>query len=290
MVYSSNASGGYNVNLGILNNGNTTIRGTVNSGAITTSGIINLNGDNLQFPNTLNQYKINLYGTNSYGFGIAGSTLMYSSPSYHKFYNGTTNTFTINGSGNIGILNTAPWAPLNVGDSSVASNGYINIAKNSGGNRNSRLGFDTSFNICLGDYGNANNTSNAWNPQLIMAYNAPYNCINVASNGVVTMVNGYTTSDERIKTNIKTIENALDKTLLLRGVEYNDFRFEPDKKHIGLIAQEVELIIPEVINVSVLDNIKSVSYGSLVGLLIEAIKEQQKQINDLRTAMLSKWP
>jgi hypothetical protein len=37
-------------------------------------------------------------------------------------------------------------------------------------------------------------------------------------------------SDERIKTNIKTIENALDKVLLLRGVEYNDIRIEPERK------------------------------------------------------------
>ncbi len=37
-------------------------------------------------------------------------------------------------------------------------------------------------------------------------------------------------SDERIKTNFKTIENALDKTILLRGVEYNDIRIEPEKR------------------------------------------------------------
>ena len=43
----------------------------------------------------------------------------------------------------------------------------------------------------------------------------------------------YLTSDERIKTNIKTIENALDKTLLLRGVEYNDIRIEPEKKKLA---------------------------------------------------------
>ena len=46
-------------------------------------------------------------------------------------------------------------------------------------------------------------------------------------------------SDERIKTNIKTIENALDKVLLLHGVEYNDIRIEPEIKKIGLISQEV---------------------------------------------------
>jgi hypothetical protein len=49
---------------------------------------------------------------------------------------------------------------------------------------------------------------------------------------------GYgTSSDERIKINIKTIQNALDKTLLLRGVEYNDFRI--GYKEIGIIVQEV---------------------------------------------------
>ena len=88
-------------------------------------------------------------------------------------------------------------------------------------------------------------------------------------------------SDERIKTNIKTIENALDKTLLLRGVEYNDFRIEPERKRIGLIAQETELIIPEVVRTGD-DGLKSIEYQNLVGLLIEAIKDQQKQINDLK--------
>ena len=85
-------------------------------------------------------------------------------------------------------------------------------------------------------------------------------------------------SDERIKTNIKTIENALDKTLLLRGVEYNDFRIEPEKKKIGLIAQEVELIIPEVIHTDDKTTMKSIEYQTLVPLLIEAIKELNNKV------------
>jgi hypothetical protein len=92
-------------------------------------------------------------------------------------------------------------------------------------------------------------------------------------------------SDERIKTNIKTIENALDKTLLLRGVEYNDFRIEPERKRIGLIAQEVELIVPEVVRTD--DNgMKSIEYQNLIGLLVEAIKDQQKQINELKNILI----
>ncbi len=59
---------------------------------------------------------------------------------------------------------------------------------------------------------------------------------------------GYgTSSDDRLKTEIKTIENGLDKTLLLSGVEYKRFEIEPDITKLGLIAQEVELIVPEVV-------------------------------------------
>ena len=93
-------------------------------------------------------------------------------------------------------------------------------------------------------------------------------------------------SDERIKTNVRTIENALDKTLLLRGVNYNDFRIEPDKLKMGLIAQEVELIVPEVVHTDEETTMKSLEYSSLVGLLVEAIKEQQKQINELKNILI----
>ena len=94
-----------------------------------------------------------------------------------------------------------------------------------------------------------------------------------------------TGSDERIKTNIKTIENALDKTLLLRGVEFN-LILEQEKKRIGLIAQEVELIIPEVVHTDENTTLKSIEYQNLVGLLVEAIKDQQKQINELKNILI----
>ena len=85
-------------------------------------------------------------------------------------------------------------------------------------------------------------------------------------------------SDIKIKTNIKTIPNALEKTLQLRGVEFD--RIDTEEHQVGVIAQEVEEVIPEV----VLDNgeIKSVAYGNLVGVLIEAIKEQNGIIENLK--------
>ncbi len=62
----------------------------------------------------------------------------------------------------------------------------------------------------------------------------------------------------------------------LRGVEYNDIRIVPERNRIGLIAQEVELIIPEVVRTSEEDGSKWIEYQHLV-VLIEAIKEQQNK-------------
>ncbi len=142
------------------------------------------------------------------------------------------------------------------------------------------MGYTDTFFFVIGDYGNTN-ASNALTQQLAIVYSAP--ALSLIIGSAVVMQYGYAgASDERIKTNIKTIENALDKTLLLRGVEYNAIRIEPDRKRIGLIAQETELIVPEVVRTDEETGLKSIEYQNLVGLLIEAIKEQQKQINDLK--------
>ena len=91
-------------------------------------------------------------------------------------------------------------------------------------------------------------------------------------------------SDIKLKTNIKKIDNALDKVLKLRGAEYD--RIDKDNKHeIGVIAQEVEKIIPELVNTSEDPDggeTKTVSYGNMVAVLIEAIKEQNEVINKMK--------
>jgi len=169
----------------------------------------------------------------------------------------------------------------------VGSNPAIIFGKNTGGGvRNAYMGYTDTFFFTIGDWGNQNVGPNTLTSQLAIIYSAPYASLVIGLNGYVTMQYGSGgASDERIKTNIKTIENALDKTLLLRGVEYNDFRIEPERKRIGLIAQEVELIVPEVVRTSEEDGMKSIEYQNLVGLLIEAIKDQQKQINELKNIL-----
>jgi len=101
---------------------------------------------------------------------------------------------------------------------------------------------------------------------------------NIFADSDVTASNFNTTSDARIKTNVRTIYDALDKTMQLRGV-YFDKNGKPD---IGLIAQEVEEVMPMVVN-TLNDEMqtKTVNYGGLVGLLVQAIKSQQEQIDDL---------
>ena len=89
-------------------------------------------------------------------------------------------------------------------------------------------------------------------------------------------------SDILSKENIKTLDNALSKILVMRGVSFT-WKGTEDKS-IGLIAQEVEHILPEVVSTSE-DGIKSVSYDSIIGLLIEGIKEQQQTIEQMKSSI-----
>jgi len=81
-------------------------------------------------------------------------------------------------------------------------------------------------------------------------------------------------SDERLKSNIKTLDGS--KVLKMRGVSFD----KDGKKGSGVIAQELEKVAPELVHNE--SEYKGVAYGNLTGYLIEAIKEQQKQIDDLK--------
>ena len=94
-------------------------------------------------------------------------------------------------------------------------------------------------------------------------------------------------SDKRLKKNIKTYDGALDKVLKMRAVNFNWRANEFPSRHyknsnqIGVIAQEVEKVIPELVNEGP-EGYKSVDYSKMSAVLIEAIKEQQKQIEELK--------
>ena len=190
--------------------------------------------------------------------------------------------------GRVGIANTNPQSMLHLGNCEVINSAPVIVFGknvNNVGFRNAFMGYTDNFFFVIGDYGNTNAGANTLTSQLAILYSAPASSLVIQGSGYVQMPYGSGTgSDERIKSNIKTIENALDKTLLLRGVEFN-LNIEPERKRIGLIAQEVELIIPEVVRTSEDDGLKSIEYQNIVGLLVEAIKDQQKQINELKNIL-----
>ena len=89
-------------------------------------------------------------------------------------------------------------------------------------------------------------------------------------------------SDERLKDNVKTIDGALDKISNLRGVSYNRNDIDDKSKKIGVIAQEVNEVVPEVVNYNKDNDKYSVAYGNMAGLFIEAIKELKAEVTDLK--------
>src|SRR5262249_10153961 len=94
-------------------------------------------------------------------------------------------------------------------------------------------------------------------------------------------------SDARYKQNIATLENALEAVQRLRGVTFEWRREEFPKmafragRQVGFLAQEVEEVLPEVVRTNA-DGYKTVAYGKVVPLLVEAMKQQQAQIDALR--------
>lgn len=82
-------------------------------------------------------------------------------------------------------------------------------------------------------------------------------------------------SDIRLKDDVQTIENALDKVSRMRGVTFN----MNGKRSAGVIAQELQEVMPELVNDG---EYLSVAYGNLVGVLIEAIKELKAEIDELK--------
>jgi hypothetical protein len=86
-------------------------------------------------------------------------------------------------------------------------------------------------------------------------------------------------SDESLKKDVKTIEGALDKTKELRGVEFT--RIADDSRSIGVIAQELENVLPELVLTDD-EGIKSVNYAQITGLLIEAVKELSAKVDELK--------
>lgn len=180
---------------------------------------------------------------------------------------GTTLNFT--GAG-VTASGTGSTKTINIpGGSSTATN--ITITANNSTNETVYLTF---VDGATGTQGLETDTGLLYNPSTGLISTAA-----LAATGDVTAANFVSSSDIRLKGNIEDIDGAINKVMQLRGVSY----VKQDRKEIGVIAQEIEEVIPEVVHTAV-DGYKSVAYGNIVGLLIEAIKDLQTQVDELKAS------
>lgn len=165
---------------------------------------------------------------------------------------------TIDSSGNIGINKPSPAYPLDV-------SGNINftgdLKKNGANVTFTPAGINSAGNIGI----------NKASGTVALDVNG-----DIIASGNVTAY-----SDQRAKENIVTIDSPLDKIMKMRGVYYTR-KDIPGPRQVGVIAQEVEEILPEVVLTdSTEEKKKSVAYGNIVALLIEGMKAQQSTIDSL---------
>lgn len=300
--YTSSSLNNSTVKMSILGNGNVGIGSSnpklnLEVGGTNPAVVIKASGENqkailyMATPNTPDgAYKCALIaeGLGSWSRSKFHITLNNTTDNTYPTYNASLAdaSFTFDYSGNMGLMNQNPISDggvncfMNIANSSLAGNsGNIVIHKMNfvGGSRHFRIGITDGFYFSFGDFG-FNNTAGTWTKQFQMPYGCPENSLLIDSLGRCYSVAFIPSSDQKIKTDIRTIDNALWKVKQLRGVYYT--HIIDGSKNIGLIAQEVEGIIPEVVSYNEMSQLKGINYNNMVGLLINAIKEQQEIIEN----------
>jgi hypothetical protein len=105
--------------------------------------------------------------------------------------------------------------------------------------------------------------------------------LNLTTDGTLTTA----TSDISMKENINQITDALDIVNRLRGVTFTWKNDTAKTRQIGMIAQEVEPVVPEIVFTNPVDGLKGINYSQATALLVEAIKEQQQQIESYKSQL-----
>ena len=293
--------------------GTTSLNGTVNLGD--GADVINVNGTNIF------EWTQDVVGAMVGGNTESGITVTYQDADGTLDFNVNDPTITLTGAvtgnatmtnlGNVTIATTHTADPTITltgavtGTGTMTNLGNVSITTTATNDPTLTLAGDLSGNATFTNLGNATLTAtiNANSVTLGTDTTGDYVRRLTAGNGIsvsatsgeghnptVAMTGSYTgnfsatgnitaSSDARLKENIVTIDNALEKVTQMRGVYFD----KDDAHHVGVIAQEVEKVLPEVV-IDDEDGYKSVAYGNIVGVLIEAIKELKEEINTLKGA------
>ena len=244
-------SGGVNVTTGNDYKINST--SVLNSTTLGT-GVIN---SSLTSVGTLNQLNVSASGITTVGF-ITATNLQVSGISTLGGVNVTTgNDYKINSTS---VLNSTTLG-TGVINSSLTSVGTLNQLNVSGV---STLGVTTATNL----------TSQQLNVSGITTVGF-LTASNIFVSGVTTSTDFDSLSDFNLKTNIQQIDDSLAKVIQIRGVTF-DWK-ETNRSSAGVIAQEVEKVLPELVNG---EEIKTVNYNGVIGALVEAVKELKAE-NDI---------
>jgi hypothetical protein len=228
-----------------------------------------------------------------------------------RFHDGTTQTTAMTGV--TGASNHNAFLGINAG--AVNSTGEANtFIGHSAGNTNSTGSYNTMLGFYAGDGSDPADSNNTYvgalagykgTGNVMIGYKAGFNetrsnILYIANSETTTpliygefdnkivKINGKLVfaSDERLKKNIEPLKSSLDKVMHLNGVSY-EWKSEENQgkgREIGLIAQEVETLIPELV-VTDSNGYKAMSYDKMVPVLVEAIKEQQVLIKGLKGEM-----
>jgi hypothetical protein len=177
---------------------------------------------------------------------------------------------------------------LDPASTSVLSTVRAATIQHSSGNRAITLNGSTWTEFCdvngstklwLGGSGDPNNYYNAGIHYFRNTSSSTTMTIDSSGN-VVATANVTAYSDARLKKDVETIGDALGLVGKMRGVRYT--RIDTEKRNVGVIAQEMLEVIPEVVHQGTGDDdTLSVAYGNLVGVLIEAIKELEARVAEL---------
>ena len=260
----------------------------ISSGIITAiSGIVTYFGDGSNLTglagNPTLQAVLNTGNTSTIGMSISGVTTFTNGPVLIGTVTSTgtaSQPLQVTGgayvSGNLGIGTTTPTSKLHVvGNTSITG---VVTASAFFGNGSGLTGAgstvfnDTTTNQEFFPLFTAT-TSGTITASGISTSKLTYN----PSSGEVTAVDFNSTSDFNLKTNIQTVENSLEIVNNLRGVSF-EWK-ENGKKSYGVIAQELEEVLPELVKGN---DPKTVSYSGIIGVLIEAVKELKKEVEELK--------